>query len=122
MNIDKYLDRVYDESKYNCASFACEVWKDLKNDDISDALGGCMAGPGHRKLGKDGLKRFVPLAVPKSPCLALFQIGRKVPHVGIWLDGRILHISKNGVEWNWLELVMIGFNKVRFYDVKNCNC
>lgn len=121
MNIDKYLDKKYDEAKYNCASFVCELWKDLKGDDISSALGECSKHRSNRKVYAHSLAAFERLEAPQSPCIALFQINRREPHVGIWLEGKILHITQKGVEWNCLELVMLNFNKVRFYNVKSCN-
>lgn len=123
MNVDKYLDRIYDESKYNCAHFVCEVWKDLFNQDISYALNGVLSGPGSRTLHAHSLAIFERLKLPQGHSLALFQQHRRQTHVGIWLKGKILHIGKNGVEWSYLETVCIGFNQVRFYRVKtNCNC
>lgn len=121
MNIDKYLDREYNESKYNCASLTCEVWKDLTGIDISNALGECCKAREDRRVSAHGLAVFQRLNGPVSPCIALFQVQRREPHVGIWLDGKILHITRNGVEWSCLELVMINFDKVRFYNVKSCN-
>jgi len=123
MNIDAFLDKRYHSSKYNCAAFVCEVWKVIARQDISSALQGAMTGEASRVLHAHNLTVFKRLTVPHTPCLALFQANRKAPHVGIWLDGKILHITENGVNWIPLDVAMIGFNQVRFYDVeKSCNC
>ncbi len=122
MNFDKYLDRVYNSSKYNCTHFVCEIWNDLFKQDISKALGGALRAQRERRINAHDLASFKRLALPVAPCIALFQISAKAPHVGIFLNGRILHITESGVEWNCLEIIMLNFNKVRFYSVKaNCN-
>lgn len=118
MNLDKYFEKVYNESKYNCAHFVCEIWLELFKQDISFALDGALRGPRQRKLDAHTLNVFERLEAPSGPCLALFQLRRKAPHVGIFLDGKILHITQKGVEWNCLEVLMLSFNQVRFYSVK----
>lgn len=123
MNFDKYFDKVYDDSKYNCAHFACEVWKDLTGDDLSRPLTGALEGWGMRRLRAHTLKVLKPLRAPQAPCLALFQAGHRNPHVGIFIDNKILHLTENGVNWSSVENVMLSFNRVRFYNVeKNNNC
>ena len=119
MNIDKYLDRKYDSANYNCAHFVCDVFKDLFNTDYYKILQAVLLPTMERRLRSVNLGHLERLAVPRSPCLALFQVGRNTPHVGVWLDGRILHIKESGVEYSRLEDIMLGFKKVRFFNVKN---
>ena len=121
MNFDKYFDKVYNSAKYNCAHFVCEVWQDLTGDDLSWALAGSPAGLDARKLHAHRLASWTLLKAPVSPCIALFQAGRKDPHVGIFLEDKILHITEDGVNWSSIENVMLCFNRVRFYNVKNDN-
>jgi hypothetical protein len=118
VNLDKYFDKIYDESEYNCAHFVCEVWKDLFNQDISGPLNGVLRAPGQRRLSAHDLAVFEPVGTPTGPCLALFQIWRKQPHVGIWINGKVLHITEKGVEWTYVETFSVSFNQVRFYNVK----
>jgi len=123
MNLDRFFDRVYNDAKYNCAHFVCEVWKELNNQDISEALTWAKTGRSLRVMDAHRLGQFERILAPVSPCLALFQANQGASHVGIWLDGKILHLAQNGVEWTYLETVMIGFRNVRFYNVKkNYNC
>ena len=118
MNFDKYFDLQYDESKYNCVNFVCDAYKDLFHIDIKDVFEGAFTGRGNRKLRVHSLERLRRLEGPISPSIALFQAGRKNPHVGIWINGRILHMNSSGVQWCPLENMMLQFNRVRFYDVK----
>lgn len=123
MNLDSFFDKEYNESKYNCAHFTSEVWFALTGVDISTALTGFQRGLGSRYAHKGDLSTLTRLEAPRSPCLALFQANRRNPHIGVFLVGKILHLRPSGVEWNSLDLVMVNFNRVRFYDVKkSCNC
>ena len=121
MNIDKYLDRVYNERNYNCAHFVCEVWNDITGQDISILLAGFLRAPSKRWLDAHKLARLTPLDAPETLAIALFQSCKRDAHVGIWLDGKILHIGEKGVELTCIELLRISFNQVRFYDVKKSN-
>lgn len=121
MNLDVYYDKVYNESKYNCAHFVCEVWEKLTGFDVSWALAGAMTGQTDRRLDAHRLLSLKRLEAPESPCIALFQAGRRAPHVGIFLEDKILHITKDGVNWSSVENVMLCFNRVRFYNVKKDN-
>lgn len=121
MNLDNLYDRKYDSANYNCAHFVCEVWKQIKNEDISTVLNGALKAPSHRLMDAHSLRAFRRLQAPSSPCVALFQLHRREPHVGIFLDGRILHLTENGVEWTYQETILVNFDKVRFYDIEKSN-
>jgi len=118
MNFDKFLDKKYNSKNYNCLHFVKDVYKELFEIDIENVFRGLFDGPGCRKPSVVGLEQLSRLERPISPCIALFQANRRSPHVGIWLGGRILHLSTNGAEWTPLESFMLDFNKVRFYNVK----
>ena len=38
-------------------------------------------------------------------------------HVGLFLRGRVLHIKQSGVEYQPLDVAIMGFKTHRFYDV-----
>jgi hypothetical protein len=118
MNIDQFLDRQYDSKNYNCVHFVCEVFTKLFNEDYYKILGGFLFAPGHRCTCKIDLRPIQQVARPERPCLALFQVAKNNPHVGIWMDGKILHLRESGVSLMPLEIVMLSFKKVRFYNVK----
>jgi len=115
MSVDKYLNKVYCPQNYNCAHLVCEVWKDETGIDISHALQGFLGGRKARRVVLADLRIFKRLKAPLSPCLVQFQSHRDAPHVGIYLRGRVLHITKSGVRFEILETVSIGFKKVGFF-------
>lgn len=118
MNTDKYLNRIYNKREYNCAHFVAEVWHDLTGHDLSIQLTGFMRKRSDRFVTAGLLKSFIKLPSPKTPSI-LWLHNKKESHVGIYLDGRVLHITENGVKLELLETLTIGFKKVGFYDVKN---
>ncbi len=113
---DKYFGRKYDAKNYNCAHFVCDVWQDETGKDIRQAMGGFLAGRGDRRAILADLRAFKRLQAPQSPCIALFQSPRQAPHVGIFLRGRVLHISKEqGVRFDRMEYAALGAKKIGFY-------
>lgn len=116
MSIDRYMTRRHDPRTYNCAHFVCEVWSDLRNPEIANILRGFLCGPTKRIARKSDLYGVRLLDKPEDPCLVLMQRPRSPPHVGVWLRGRVLHLQeKVGVQYQPIEVVSIGFKKVRFF-------
>lgn len=115
MNLDHFHERRYDRQSYNCAHFVAEVWQCLTEQDITQELGGFLRPPTQRNA-KMGLRRvFIKLAAPVSPCIALMQRHRTVPHVGVYLDGGILHIHEHGVEFMSPNVASRGFASVKYF-------
>ena len=94
MNIDDFLDRIYDIKKYNCSHFVAELWLHLTGEDISH-LCQAFVGNGDEYLKK--IRHRVKLRKPESPCVAMMTNKMLPPHAGIYLDGRIIHITEQGV-------------------------
>lgn len=112
---DKYFGRKYGRRSYNCARFACDVWRDLTGQDLSDALQGMMAGRGDARAVVSQLRQFARLEAPVDPCLALFQFHRESPHVGVFVRGKVLHITAGGVQYQPVCVIGLGAKKVGFY-------
>lgn len=118
MSIESLYNKQYNENNYNCAHFVRDAWLILKGEELSTGLAGLLAGPRMREVSAHSLAAFEALSDPQSPCLALFRAFGRDPHVGIWLNGKVLHLTENGVNYIQLEDVMVCFNQVRFYNVK----
>lgn len=109
METDKFLDRVYDLKNYNCAHFVTEVWEDLTGEDISELCGSFVGNDAWSSL-KDRKK----LRKPESPCVAIMQNPSILPHAGIYVEGRILHITETGVKFEELSVLKL-YNRISFY-------
>lgn len=114
MSIDCYLDRVYDHKSYNCLHFAIEVWKGLTGQDL-DALLSAMMGAA--PVGKHERRQIKRLAAPCSPCIVIFQRAHKTPHIGVYVDGNVLHISERGPMFVPVKLAAFHFTSYTFYEV-----
>jgi hypothetical protein len=115
MSIDKFYNKRFNETEYNCAHLVCEAWEDETGVDITRNLQGFLLPPSERRVVLSNLRPLTPLAVPASPCIVLMQQRRHAPHVGLFLRGKVLHIKATGVEYQPLEVATLGFNRVRFY-------
>lgn len=99
---------------YTCWNLACEVWRHLTGQDISGALQSISL----REAG--ALKRFTRLPQPASPCICLFQGAGHRTHCGVFVDGRVLHLAREGVHHMPISTVMLfGFRSVKFYAAHN---
>lgn len=70
-------------------------------------------------LSKSHIKRFKILEAPISPCIVVMQRGITTPHIGIFIDGNILHIHGGGVEYQPIRTATRGFNQIRYVVCKN---
>ncbi len=123
MSIDQFFNRQYSAGDYNCAHFVSEVWRHVTGEDISQQLSGFLLPPRDRAAKVKIRRRFRRLEKPKSPCIVLMQRPGASAHVGVFILGRVFHIRREGVEFQPLEVVTLGFKTHRFYDVKKVdNC
>lgn len=115
MNLDCLYSKKYNFQTYNCAHFAVDVWKFIAGKDISSFL---LEPSGLPRVPTGAGKGFKRLAGPVSPCLAVFRGLGGETHVGVFLDGRILHIVNSGVVAQPVDRIKMVFRNVRFYSAK----
>jgi len=113
--IDKYLNRQYKERTYNCAHLVCEVWAELKNPQIAEILAGFLCAAYERRVSFSLRRTVTLLDKPIDPCVIWLQANKTPAHVGIWWHGKVLHITRQGVFYQPLEIVRLGFKRVRFF-------
>jgi hypothetical protein len=118
-SVDPYLDRIYDDRQYNCLHFTCEVWKATTGLDLTVALGELLAGPIHqRRVKRRHTVKFERVPAPIEPCLVLLLNPRTRPHAGVYIRGRMLHLTRRGVEYQPLQIASLFFRKQRFYQCR----
>jgi hypothetical protein len=122
MSVDKFLHLRYDERNYNCAHFFCDAWEELVGFSVREALQGFLAPPSERRAELGTIKRaFTRLDGPRSPCLVLMDRPHTAPHVGLFYEGRVLHILESGVQYMPVHIATFGFRLVRYYGYTNRN-
>src|ERR1700760_804434 len=103
-SINPFLDRV-PSSNYNCLDYTKEVWSYLFGEQAAEGLERLCEAAHEGGIHPSGFRTFERLQQPISPCFAVFQRRRQSPHVGIFLDGRILHLREGGAEFVLAQLI-----------------
>lgn len=118
MSLDRFFHRTYSTSEYNCAHFVVEVWRELTGQDVRDAMSGFLYAPRDRRVVKSRLAGVRFLERPVSPCFVYMQRRGCAPHVGIFKDDRVIHITaESNVQFVPLDIATLGFKRVRFFHV-----
>jgi hypothetical protein len=115
MTLDQFLDRMPSQT-YNCFDFTREVWAFLTGVDLTAALKQMQGDFSKRKGTASGRRAHTRLAAPVTPCVVFMQRRRMRPHVGIWIDGRVIHLKSTGVEFQPLDIAKGYFKWVSFYQ------
>lgn len=119
-SVDKYLRKPYHGTDYNCLHLVAEAWQEHTGEDIWQQLCAFHRPVGERFVRREARRHFVEIDKPKEPCIVLWQRARDVPHVGIYLRGRVLHIHEGGAEFELLKTACNGSHKTtRFYICKH---
>lgn len=112
MNIDKFLDQKYNATTYNCGHYVAEVYKELTGVDIDYIC---------KSYYNDTVPEFLNLVrgrekleLPKSPCIAVMKMPNAINHAGIYIEGRILHLTDAGPKFDLMEIVKLHY-RLSFY-------
>lgn len=108
ISIDRFLGKRATR-QYNCADFSAEVLEYL-------------TGKPARYLVEDwsiqSRSRLQRLLEPDNPCIIIMYHRRITPHVGIYVRGKVLHLTNVGVEYQPVDVATRGFRNYRFYKPK----
>jgi hypothetical protein len=113
-SIDPFFNRVHTKN-YNCLDFVREVWLELTGRDIIERLPGLLDESKGKRAGLSGIRQFTRLEKPRNPCLVLMQRAHTEPHIGIYLNRRILHLHERGVEFQPLLVARAYFTSIKYY-------
>lgn len=100
---------------YNCAHYATDLWEHETGQDLGQALSGFLCSRRSRSVGPELRHEFERLPAPRSPCIVLFRRGRTTPHVGVFLRGRVQHLTRSGPIRQLVAVAGVGYTSVRFY-------
>lgn len=116
MNIDKYFTKVYNEDSYNCAHFVCEFWQELTGEDITHKLLPLLSSKDKRTAkGMHGNSLFTKHKNPVDPCIVVAKRKGNGTHVGVYHNGKIIHITKTRTEFVKPRIFMLMFDVARYY-------
>jgi hypothetical protein len=114
-SVDPYLSRRYVEGEYTCSEFARDVWLDLTGEDLAERLEGLFRWESGRRVDRGEYQGFRLLAKPESPCIALMRRRHTVPHMGVYLRRRILHLTERRAFFHRPEIAAMSFTSLRYY-------
>ncbi len=116
IDIDTYLQKTHHMKNYNCWDFIRDVWEELTGEDIGMRTPKLATRKNMKERFTEEEKHFKRLTEKQDPCIVLFKRGKMLPHVGIYLRGKVLHLpEKSNGKFEPLELVKMPFKNVRFY-------
>ena len=116
MNFGELMSKRYDAHNYHCGHFTVDAWEMVTGEDASAKLAGLLVPLDCVKVAKCTMSKCHELRAPKSPCFAVMTNALGDRHLGVFLDGRILHITETYPEMTKLNLATRMFKKVQFYE------
>jgi hypothetical protein len=117
VSAESYLGREFDVKTSNCWHLVRDVWRDMTGVDLGDltpaetdrcsletAAGKAAGGPQFERLWR-----------PKQPCIVLMRRRREMPHVGVLMRWRVLHLTPQGARNVWLSDLVLEWERVEYY-------
>jgi hypothetical protein len=115
MNIDKYLSKTFKHKTYNCYDFVREVWLELTGVDLGAQTPSVQNVQSYTEKALQVANTLGRLEQPDDPSIVLFQRARLEPHIGVYMNGRVLHLTRTGAYYVALSQVSAGYPTVTFY-------
>lgn len=102
IDLNKYLGKPFDWNAYTCFHFTRDVWLDLTGVDMGvyftkDNSARAWARAFHDNSTKVIGHLIHEIAKPDDPGLVLFSNKAYLPHCGITVGGKVLHLPKDDV-------------------------
>lgn len=114
---DDYMGRRFDLRTANCWHLVRDVWRDMTGVDLGD-----LTPPETDASSLDDAvwaavegTRFVALERPAAPCIVLMRRRREMPHVGVLLRWRLLHMTPKGMRNPWWSDVARQWDRLEYY-------
>ena len=112
----KYTGKAYDDDNYDCLHFACELYHEMTDINVSDSVFVIDQQTGKRLVNPQTLRDYTALPMPKSPCFALMHRHDSKTHAGVYIDGCIVHLTKSGLQYLPPHLLTATYPKINYYD------
>jgi hypothetical protein len=115
MNFAKFMFKGRRGKSYTCLHFSEEIWEYVTGCKLNGKLVDLYdPKPSSAKLVKT-LHDFKRILKPISPCLVLMTQHGKEPHIGVFVDNKVIHLGPNVPEYVPLDLAGRGFTHFRYY-------
>ena len=115
MSIDRFLAKSYNANSYHCAHLVVDVWAFIKGEDLTPHLLPTLTPLSQVKTPDNCKVKFKSLSKPKTTCLVLMRGVKRNPHIGVFYEGRVLHLTEGGVRFDRLGTCKTLYQNMRFY-------
>lgn len=116
IDAEKYIlqGKPHHPTKNNCYHFFDMVWSDIFGVSFIELLPTRSAA--YKKTLSDCIDtRMRRLDAPENPCAAYYPSSRGFTHIGLYVDGMILHQDEFGARLESLERMRERFGPVEYY-------
>lgn len=119
-SIDPLLTRKFDRDHYHCVHFLIEAGNHLFAYDYSHCFLG-LTGSLDNTLNpsKEGMDASDRVNKPSGGTIVLMIALDNKRHVGLYYDGRVLHLPEMGPRFDAMRSIQRQYKKVWFYDAKD---
>lgn len=106
-------------NKYNCVHFVVDAWR-AATQGKEDITGLLPQVDNIVRLDEKFHRKFSRVETPQNfeggPLLVVMHRVNVEIHVGMWLRGRVWHLSEHGAEATAVHIASEGFQRVSFYQ------
>lgn len=121
-SIDPLLNRQYDAKDYHCVHFVIDAAKYLFGTDYTPYFLSLVGQQSHEiKMAHQDFNfaQTVQLSQPRDGCIVLMTNLLNKAHVGLYYQGRVLHIAEQGVYFQQLRSLQRNYSGFKFYEAKH---
>lgn len=111
MTLDDLYAREYHRERYHCAHWAADAWQLLTGRDVRSQL----LAIGGTRVRRGVMGKLKPIARPQSPCVVIMHRKGSCPHVGVYLEGHVVHMTEGGVKADDPGRACLNFKRVCYY-------
>lgn len=119
-SIDPLLDKQYNADSYHCVHFVIDAGKYLFGYDYSVnflGLGEPLSING--APSRHTVSHSIRVAKPDDGTVVLMNKFDNGLHVGLFVSGRVLHLSETGVRYETVRTLERNYKRIRFYNAKD---
>lgn len=113
--VDPYLQKTLNTRTYNCWNFVQEVWRDLTGVDLGNQTPSDHSIESYKKTAVAFSATLEKISEVQDPCIVLMLRDRVQPHIGVYYNGRLLHLNARGAEYRPVDQVTASYTSVQYY-------
>lgn len=119
MSIDQLYLKRYDPRYYHCVHFTIDAAFILFNKDFKLNFEFLDSSLDNCRVTLPTLRRSKKLLKPREGCIVLMKSYLGDSHVGLFVEGAVLHLSEYGVSHQSIHQLSGSYTRFRFYDSKD---